>query len=189
MTKTLKFKLGSSVAVIDEDIRGTISKIENGVYFLLDQTGFEYRYAAEDLVAIKGDQFEMSKYKDINNPLLLEKIRGSETKKRSFKKLNSKDEIVMEVDLHIEKLNKFYKRMDSSDILITQIDTAQQKLEYAIRNRIPNLVFIHGVGEGVLEKELKFLFGRYPVRYAPASYRKYGMGATAVYVIQNVKNQ
>ena len=43
MTKTLKFKVGSSVAVIDEDIRGTISKIENGVYFLLDQTGFEYR--------------------------------------------------------------------------------------------------------------------------------------------------
>jgi hypothetical protein len=51
------------------------------------------------------------------------------------------------------------------------------------------LVFIHGVGEGVLEKELKFLFGRYPVRYEPASYRKYGMGATAVYVIQNLKNQ
>jgi hypothetical protein len=189
MTKTLKFKVGSSVAVIDEDIRGTISKIENGVYFLLDQTGFEYRYAAEDLVAVKGDQFEMSKYKDINNPLLLEKMRGSETKKKSFKKSSSKDEVVMEVDLHIEKLNKFHKRMDSSDILITQIDTAQQKLEYAIRNRIPNLVFIHGVGEGVLEKELKFLFGRYPVRYEPASYRKYGMGATAVYVIQNLKNQ
>jgi dsDNA-specific endonuclease/ATPase MutS2 len=131
----------------------------------------------------------MSKYKDINNPLLLEKMRSVEPRKNRVKKFSAKEEVVMEVDLHIEKLNKFHKRMDSADILITQIDTAQQKLEYAIRNRIPNLVFIHGVGEGVLEKELKFLFGRYPVRYEPASYRKYGMGATAVYIIQNIRNQ
>jgi hypothetical protein len=99
MTKILKFKIGSSVAVIDEDIRGTISKVENEVYFLLDKTGFEYRYAAEDLVAVKGNQFEMSKYKDINNPLLLEKMRSVEPRKNRVKKFTAKEEVVMEVDL------------------------------------------------------------------------------------------
>ena len=33
-----------------------------------------------------------------------------------------------------------------------------------------------------------FLFGRYPVRFYDASYKKYGLGATEVYVYQNPKS-
>ena len=48
------------------------------------------------------------------------------------------------------------------------------------------LVFIHGVGEGVLKEELRYLFNRYDnVKFYDADYQKYGLGATEVYIYQN----
>ena len=40
-------------------------------------------------------------------------------------------------------------------------------------------------GEGVLKSELNYLLNNYPVAYYDASYKKYGLGATEVYVYQN----
>lgn len=51
--------------------------------------------------------------------------------------------------------------MSNYDILTLQAETAQRHIEFAIRNRIPKIVFIHGVGEGILKSELDFLLGRY----------------------------
>jgi hypothetical protein len=49
-------------------------------------------------------------------------------------------------------------------------------------------VFIHGIGEGVLKLELDYLFGRYNyVKFYDADYKQYGLGATEVYIYQNVK--
>ena len=90
----------------------------------------------------------------------------------------------MEVDLHIQHLVKSTKGMQNYDMLTLQLDTAKYKLEFAIRKRIPRIVFIHGVGEGVLQKELEYLFAKYPVRITEASYQKYGLGATEVYILQ-----
>ena len=81
---------------------------------------------------------------------------------------------------------KKFKHLNNFDILNIQIDTARHQLEFAIKNRIPKVVFIHGMGEGVLKTELEYLFGRYhEISYKDANYRKYGLGATEVYVKQN----
>jgi dsDNA-specific endonuclease/ATPase MutS2 len=57
-----------------------------------------------------------------------------------------------------------------------------------MRKRIQKVVFIHGKGAGVLQEELKYLFGRYDnVKYYDADYKKYGLGATEVYIFQNSK--
>ena len=56
-----------------------------------------------------------------------------------------------------------------------------------LSKKIQRIVFIHGVGEGVLKTELQNLLNKYPVKYYDASYKKYGLGATEVYVYQNVK--
>ncbi len=106
--------------------------------------------------------------------------------KVNTEKKSKKDEIVLEIDLHIEKLVKNFKHLSNFDILNIQVDTARHKVEFAIKNRIPKLVFIHGMGEGVLKTELEYLFGRYPeISFQDANYRKYGLGATEVYVKQN----
>ena len=91
----------------------------------------------------------------------------------------------MEVDLHINQLTKSLKGMDNYDMLNLQLDTAKRKVEFAIQKRVSKIVFIHGVGEGVLKSELQSLLNKYPVKHYDASYKKYGLGATEVYIFQN----
>ena len=73
-------------------------------------------------------------------------------------------------------------------MLTLQLETARRQLEFAIAQRIQRVVFIHGVGEGVLRTELEFLLGRYSnVTFYDAEYAKYGVGATEVYIYQKTK--
>ncbi|MEM9142151.1 MAG: Smr/MutS family protein, partial [Bacteroidota bacterium] len=92
----------------------------------------------------------------------------------------------MEVDLHIHQLVPSAKGMTKYDMLNLQLDTAKRQLEFAMRKHIQKVVFIHGVGEGVLREELHYLFRRYDnLKYYDADYRNYGLGATEVYIFQN----
>jgi hypothetical protein len=77
--------------------------------------------------------------------------------------------------LNIKKLDKFINIYDSPDSF--------RKFH---KNRIPKIVFIHGVGEGVLKSELDFMLGRYEnIIFQDGNYQKYGLGATEVYFKQN----
>jgi len=92
----------------------------------------------------------------------------------------------MEVDLHIHQLLSSTKGMQNHDMLNLQLDTAKRRLDFAISKRIQRVVFIHGVGEGVLKLELEYLLKRYDgIDFYPADYQKYGHGATEVYIFQN----
>lgn len=179
----MRFKIGNKVAVLDDVIKGYVVKIDNTTIFVKDDEGMVYEFIASDLVKIDVEQRELSKYSDINNSFLKDKLNIQKKKKTLFKK--TKNEVIMEVDLHIEKLIKSTRGMDNYDILSLQIDTARRKLEYCIQKRISKIVFIHGVGEGVLKTELHYLLKKYAVKYYDASYQKYGLGATEVYIFQN----
>lgn len=180
------FEIGKQVAVLDDTLKGIIVSIENQIIDIQDSDGMIYQYSQNELVIIDEDQYQLSKYSDINNSLLNDKIQDQIKKPSSFKK--DKNEVILEVDLHINQLIKSTKGMDNFDMLSLQLDTAKRKIEYAISKRISKIVFIHGVGEGVLKSELHYLFGRYPVRFYDASYKKYGLGATEVYIYQNPKS-
>lgn len=182
----MKFKVGDKVAVLDAVIRGVVIKVEKPNVIIEDDEGFEIKFEPKELVKIEKDQNELSKFSDINNPLLRAKI-NPEVKRIFTKKKIKKEGTIppMEVDLHIQHLVKSPKGMDNFDMLTLQLDTAKHKLEFAIRKRIPRIIFIHGVGEGVLQKELHYLLGRYPVKISEGSYLKYGQGATEVYILQN----
>jgi CTP:phosphocholine cytidylyltransferase-like protein len=79
--------------------------------------------------------------------------------------------------------------MENHEILSLQLDTAKRQLEFAMQKRIQRIVFIHGVGEGVLKIELEYLFKRYEnLKFYEANYQKYGLGATEVYLFQNRKS-
>jgi hypothetical protein len=178
------FKVGDSVAVLDDVVKGIVTKVSPNSIGIIDDTGMVFNYFPSELVKIDINQNELTKYSDINNHHLNEKIAEKSFKKPSvFTK--SKNEVVLEVDLHINQLVKSTARMDNYDMLNIQLDTAKQKLEYAIQKKISKIVFIHGVGEGVLKMELHSLFLKYPVKYYDASYQKYGLGATEVYIFQN----
>lgn len=185
-----KFNIGDTVAVLDDVIRGTVSVVSSKFITIESTDGFPLQFQPNELVIIRENQSELSKYSDISNELFSEKLNSRERKKNTpiFKSdLDTDNDPIMEVDLHINQLVKSSAGMDNFDIMNIQMDTAKHKLEFAIKNRIPKIVFIHGVGEGVLKSELYFLLKNYNVNYYAASYKKYGMGATEVYIYQNSK--
>ena len=180
------FNIGKKVAVLDDILKGVIVSLNGQVVGIKDNDGMVYEYNQNELVVIEEDQHQLSKYLDINNPLFNDKLQDQKVKGSSFKKENN--EVILEVDLHINQLIKSTTGMDNFEMLSLQLETAKRKIEYAISKRISKIIFIHGVGEGVLKSELHYLFGRYPVRFYDASYKKYGLGATEVYVFQNPKS-
>lgn len=180
----MRLEIGDKVAVLDDVLKGVISAIKGDVISIETKDGMIFKFTSSELVKIGKDQQELSKFSDINNPLLKEKISFQKSSKSLFTK--EKNEVILEVDLHINQLVKSTRSLDNYDMLNLQLDTAKRKVEFAISKRISKIVFIHGVGEGVLKSELNRLLNKYPVKYYDASYKKYGLGATEVYVYQNV---
>jgi len=181
----MRFEIGSKVVVVDDVLTGEVTAIEGETVFIKDEDGMVYQFLASELILAKNDQYELTKFSDIDHPLLKEKSLFEKPKTSAFRK--DKNEVVFEVDLHINQLVKSTRNMDNFDMLTLQLNTAKQKLEYAIQQRFSKVVFIHGVGEGVLKNELHYLLKKYPVDFYDASYQKYGLGATEVYIYQNPK--
>jgi len=187
----MKFKIGDNVAVLDDIVKGKVVEITAQEIVIESEDGFTFKFLPNELVIIKESQKELSKFSDISNEILLEKINYSSGKRNKPKfKSDAKpdDQPPMEVDLHIHHLTKSVKGMDNYDMLNLQMNEAKRKLEFAIKNRIPKIVFIHGVGEGVLKTELAYLFNNYHVKWYEASFKKYGLGATEVYIYQNLRS-
>ena len=178
----MSLEIGTQVAVIDDALEGVVVAIsDDKISVKID--GMIFYFDRSELIKIGKSQNEISKYSDINNDLLKQKMNEKTKTKSAFVK--NKNKVILEVDLHIHQLTKSTKGMDNYDMLSLQIDTAKHKIEFAIKKRISKIVFIHGVGQGVLKSELQFLFNKYPVKYYDASYQKYGLGATEVYIYQN----
>ena len=179
----MRLEIGNKVAVLDDVLKGIVTKINGDEISIQTADGMQFNFLVSELVKIDREQHELTKFSDINNPLLKEKTASQKPKKSNF--VNHKNEVILEVDLHINELVKSTRGLDNFDMLNLQLDTAKRKVEFAISKRISKIVFIHGVGEGVLKGELIRLLNKYPVKYYDASYKKYGLGATEVYVYQN----
>lgn len=175
---------GDKVSVLDDAIDGVVTDVKGNEVTIETTDGFNLTFKSNELIKIGESTMNFSFNK---NQVIGEK----EVAKPNYinkEKKNKKEIPAPEFDLHIEKLVKNWKSLSNYDILTKQIDTAQYHIEFAIRNRIPKIVFIHGVGEGVLKSDLDSLLGRYDnVVFQDANYQKYGQGATEVYFKQNVK--
>jgi len=188
----MNFKVGDIVSVIDDVMKGKVVAVRDNKVFIESTDGFDFEFSPKELVIVKESQFELSKYSDISNEELLKQSSKEEVKRNNsikFKSDSKPDKLPpMEVDLHIHNLTPSTRGMDNYDILTIQMEHAKHKLEFAIKNRIPKVVFIHGKGEGVLKNELSYLFNNYNVKWYEASFKKYGLGATEVYIFQNQNN-
>lgn len=183
-----KFEIGDKVAVLDDDISGVVIKVQNDQISVETTDSFVMTFFVNELVKINNSN-DLSSFFSTQSLGSVLKDK-EEPKKRSFikEKRSRKDEFVLEIDLHIEKLVPSKRGMNNYDILTLQMETAKRQLDFAIKNRMPKVVFIHGVGEGVLKAELDFMLGRYDnISFQDANYQKYGLGATEVYIKQNVK--
>lgn len=180
-----ELKPGDRVGLMDDDLEGKVISLKGEQVAIETTEGFVMDFPASDLVKMDEDIADMQIESDIDlAEILKEKAPG---KKKNLEKIKSKERNAppMEVDLHIHQLTS-KRNLSNHEMLNLQLDAARRQLEFAISKRIQKVVFIHGVGEGVLKMELEYLFGRYEnVKFYDADYKKYGLGATEVYVFQN----
>ena len=91
-----------------------------------------------------------------------------------------------EVDLHIEELIDSVKGLNNADILNIQINYFRKCLNKSIETNIDKVIFIHGVGQGILKHNIEKELDKYSfIHYFPASMQKYGVGATEVIIGKN----
>ncbi|GAB1857602.1 hypothetical protein MHTCC0001_24380 [Flavobacteriaceae bacterium MHTCC 0001] len=183
----MEFNVGDRVLVIDEDLSGVVKAIKHVTITIETTEGFLLDFEMHELVKQNlGDAIAKSAFSNIDVQQVISEKATPKKKLQQKENRKERSQHVMEVDLHINQLVKSSKGMTSYDMLNLQLQTAKRQLEYAIGKRIQRIVFIHGVGEGVLKLELETLFRRYDnIKYYDANYQKYGLGATEVYIYQN----
>ncbi|ALJ04238.1 DNA mismatch repair protein MutS [Pseudalgibacter alginicilyticus] len=184
----IDFNIGDVVLVLDEDLSGIVTQIKVDEITIETADGFNLQFQAKDLVKHKTqDDLQKEVFLDTNIQSIISEKEQAVKRKQIKTRAKDRYEPTMEVDLHIHQLVKSSRGMSNHDMLTLQLDTARRQLDFAISKRIQKIVFIHGVGEGVLKVELDYLFGRYNnVKFYDANYQKYGLGATEVYIYQNV---
>jgi dsDNA-specific endonuclease/ATPase MutS2 len=173
-----QFKIGDRVLVLDDEFGGVVAFAKAEQITILTDEGIEITYHQRELILDRSFK--------VTNVVRKEEPAPKKSKTRLVSRKKAAFIPAVEVDLHIHQLVKSERGMDSYDKLNLQIDTARHKIEWAIQSRIPKLVFIHGVGQGVLKEELNYLFQRYgQIKFYDADYQKYGRGATEIYIHQS----
>jgi DNA-nicking Smr family endonuclease len=89
---------------------------------------------------------------------------------------------IVEVDLHINELIEKAEGLSNTQILEIQKERVESEMKSAIQSGVKKIVFIHGVGQGVLKQEvINLLKSKYKKYYfQDASFKEYGYGATMV---------
>ncbi len=87
------------------------------------------------------------------------------------------------VDLHIEKLTDSWKYLSNFDILTMQLSAFEKYYELAVLHHQPELIIIHGVGEGRLRDEIhERLRHKDEVKsFVNQFHHSYGYGATEIF--------
>ena len=145
-----KFEIGDKVSVLDDAIDGIVVAIKNNEITIESSDKFTMTYFVNELIKINNTN-DLDYFSKSNN--IAKKNIDTQPSRKQIelkKKFENVERGIPEFDLHIEKLVPNFRGMNNYEILTLQTETAKRHIEFAIKNRIPKIVFIHGVGEGVL---------------------------------------
>jgi hypothetical protein len=109
-------------------------------------------------------------------------VQEKEEKPVPEKPVQKRTEDIVEIDLHINELLDNSAGLSNSEILEIQKEKVESEMKLAIQTGVKKIIFIHGLGQGVLKQEvinlLKTKFKKY--YFQDASFKEYGYGATMV---------
>ncbi|MCX6182449.1 MAG: Smr/MutS family protein [Bacteroidetes bacterium] len=191
----MRFKKGDIVLFLNERMEGTVQSTNSkGVVTVLTTEGFEIPVLEKDIVHKLTDA---QKREDKQKPQKTEPsviVREDDFSDMNFMKEENqrnvskphshrRDDVEMEIDIHIERLLKKHQHLGNAQIVRIQMEYTEQAMKRAFTLGMHRLIIIHGVGNGTLKEEVRKLLKRYSnIRYADASFQKYGNGATVVYL-------
>lgn len=86
----------------------------------------------------------------------------------------------LEVDLHIEELTERFTGLSNAEIITIQLNYFRKKLDEALYKKAYKIIFIHGVGNGVLKSAIREELTSHNLHFTDGAYERYGGGATEV---------
>lgn len=166
-------RVGDQVKFLNESGGGIITRIEGKKKLFIEiEKGLEIPVNIDNVVKVQELEDLASSSDNYSKPIDNIKVSKPHQKK-----------IIREVDLHIENLSDNPGLLNNSQKLKTQLDHFQSQLEKGILENCPRMVFIHGIGSGVLRSEIRRILKGYEnVIYQDGSYKNYGIGATEVII-------
>jgi len=178
----MRLKVGDTVRFLNEKGEGIIKEFISALKARVEiSAGIEIEMPIKELVAIPPISLQDIRVQHKDSP-----IRQKKT--AIVSKSHAKDEMI--VDLHIEKLQEDHYGLTNSEKLDIQARHFRKKLEMGINGHFIKIVFIHGVGNGVLRQTIRDLLRTYEgIEYSDASYNKFGAGATEVRIISRNKSR
>lgn len=109
-------------------------------------------------------------------------IKAKEVNPEQKVSVKKKPDETVEIDLHIQELLDDTTGLSNREILEIQLEKVESEMNKAIQLHVKKIVFIHGLGQGVLKQEvtqlLKSKFAKY--YFQDASFKEYGYGATMI---------
>lgn len=171
------FNIGDLVETIDDNLKGEIVQIENGIIKIRTEDDFDMFFNAKEIIKIPSTGLSLNDG-DLHKALQQELKTYTKTTPKKEKKTQE-----TKIDLHIHELIDDARHLSNFEILNIQLSKAKNQLEWAIQKQLKSVIFIHGVGQGVLKAELHTLFTRYDnLEFFDADYQTYGFGATQVLI-------
>ncbi|MFN0031774.1 MAG: Smr/MutS family protein [Flavobacteriales bacterium] len=196
----MQLAIGDRVKFLNDEGEGIVTGFaDSGLVQVRDRDGFTYEHAAGELVPVGDRVKEYDKYSASQPDIIdvVERNLDPDVQRKAteqFKVLYKNREATnvkrkgesMEVDLHIHELLERHNHLSNGEIIQIQLEHFERTLKNAELKKIPRVVYIHGIGQGVLRAEIrKMLHQYYPhCTFMDGPYNEYGYGATEVRISQ-----
>ena len=193
------FQTGQRVKFLNDVGSATVVRVEGSTVVVEDEDGFERSVSASELMAAPDPEVEARQYGDtipdvaqllaqeVGEKRMRELQKDFEVRYQHAQATNmARRDAHMEVDLHIHELVDDQRGLPDRAKLAIQMDHFDRMMDIAKREKLRRIVFIHGVGQGVLRHQIRTTLEQHhpDCSYREGDPRKYGSGATEVWLGQ-----
>lgn len=193
------FQTGQRVKFLNDVGSATVVRVEGSTVVVEDEDGFERSVSAAELMAAPDPEVEARQYGDtipdvaqllaqeVGEKRIRELQKDFEVRYQHAQATNmARRDAHMEVDLHIHELVDDQRGLPDRAKLAIQMDHFDRMMDIAKREKLRRIVFIHGVGQGVLRHQIRTTLEQHhpDCSYREGDPRKYGSGATEVWLGQ-----
>ena len=196
-----KLKVGDRVKFLNDIGVGVIIKVGESTAIVEDESGFDNEYDLAELLPVVGEEEGEKRYG--NNLPDMNEILARDISEEKQKKLQQAFDIkyanaratnqkrrgeFIEVDLHFHELVEDMSGLKDRTKLDIQLNHFERMMRIAAEQRIRKVIFIHGVGQGVLRHQIRSRLEMYypECSLRDANPREYGSGATEVLLGQSL---
>lgn len=194
-----EFKVGDLVKFLNDVGTATVVRVEGEVVIVEDEDGFERSVERAELMDAGDRDQDEKKYgnklpdvaqlltQEVGERRMKELQRDFEVRYQHAQATSmSRRDAHMEVDLHIHELVDDQRGLADGAKLAIQMAHFDRMMDIAKREKLRRIVFIHGVGQGVLRHQIRTALDQHhpDCNYREGDPRRYGSGATEVWLGQ-----